>query len=108
VWKFASGKVLLSRALDHRALKGEPGTVARAVPRGFFAVEFDRAAHIWATAWGDTLFWRTTEHGTVVASEPYDERPEWREAPDHTVLVASRNGVDVEPLRPARKETAAP
>jgi glutamine amidotransferase len=63
---------------------------------------------IWATAWGDTLFWRTTEHGTVVASEPYDERPEWREAPDHTVLVASRNGVDVEPLRPARKETAAP
>jgi glutamine amidotransferase len=43
-----------------------------------------------------------------VASEPYDERPEWREAPDRTVLAASRNGVDVEPLRPARKETAAP
>ena len=63
---------------------------------------------IWATTCGDTLFWRTGEHGTVVASEPYDERPEWREAPDRTVLVASRNGVDVEPLHPARKETATP
>jgi glutamine amidotransferase len=63
---------------------------------------------IWATACGDTLFWRSAEHGTVVASEPYDERPEWREAPDRTVLIADRDGVDVEPLRPARKETAAP
>jgi glutamine amidotransferase len=71
----------------------------------FLLTDGDR---IWATAYGDTLFWRASEHATVVASEPYDERPGWREAPDRSVLAASRDGVDVEPLRPARKETAAP
>lgn len=61
-----------------------------------------------ATAWGDTLFWAVREYGTVVASEPADELPDWAEAPDQSVLVATRAGTDVRPIHPARKETAAP
>lgn len=53
-----------------------------------------------ATAWGDTL-WYLTEPGkrTVVASEPYDDDPHWREVPDRTLLAASRNDVLLTPLK---------
>ncbi|MCG2623668.1 ergothioneine biosynthesis protein EgtC [Arthrobacter sp. I2-34] len=61
-----------------------------------------------ATAWGDTLFWTVRPHGTIVASEPADDLPDWNQAPDRTVLVATRGRVDIEPIHPARKETAAP
>ncbi|MER6568562.1 ergothioneine biosynthesis protein EgtC [Streptomyces sp. NPDC001093] len=60
-----------------------------------------------ATAWGDTLWYRT-EPGlsTVVASEPYDDDPLWQEVPDRTVLTASRAGVLLAPLEdPASSPT---
>jgi glutamine amidotransferase len=53
-----------------------------------------------ATAWGDTL-WYLAEPGrrTVVASEPYDDDPLWREVPDRTLLTASRTEVLLTPLK---------
>ncbi|MGQ4420743.1 class II glutamine amidotransferase, partial [Streptomyces sp. SAS_269] len=52
-----------------------------------------------ATAWGDSLWYRTEPGlGTVVASEPYDDDPLWQEVPDRTVLTASRAGVLLAPL----------
>ncbi|MFF3243908.1 ergothioneine biosynthesis protein EgtC [Streptomyces sp. NPDC002870] len=53
-----------------------------------------------ATAWGDTL-WHLAEPGrrTVVASEPYDDDPHWREVPDHTLLAATRTDVLLTPLK---------
>jgi gamma-glutamyl hercynylcysteine S-oxide hydrolase len=53
-----------------------------------------------ATAWGDTL-WYLAEPGrrTVVASEPYDDDPHWREVPDHTLLAATRTDVLLTPLK---------
>ncbi|MEU8965916.1 ergothioneine biosynthesis protein EgtC [Streptomyces sp. NPDC048491] len=53
-----------------------------------------------ATAWGDTL-WYLHEPGrsTVVASEPYDDDPHWREVPDRTLLTASRTDVLLTPLK---------
>lgn len=53
-----------------------------------------------ATAWGDTLWYRT-EPGrrTVVASEPYDDDPLWREVPDRTLLTATRTDVTLTPLK---------
>ncbi|MET7790277.1 ergothioneine biosynthesis protein EgtC [Streptomyces sp900116325] len=52
------------------------------------------------TAWGDTL-WYLAEpaHRTVVASEPYDDDPHWREVPDRTLLVATRADVLLTPLK---------
>ncbi|MGW0315897.1 ergothioneine biosynthesis protein EgtC [Streptomyces flavidovirens] len=53
-----------------------------------------------ATAWGDTL-WYNAEPGrrTIVASEPYDDDPHWREVPDHTLLAATRTDVLLTPLK---------
>jgi gamma-glutamyl hercynylcysteine S-oxide hydrolase len=55
---------------------------------------------ITATAWGDSL-WYLAEPGgrTVVASEPYDDDPHWREVPDRTLLAASRTDVLLTPLK---------
>ncbi|MGW4028660.1 ergothioneine biosynthesis protein EgtC [Streptomyces sp. NPDC004838] len=53
-----------------------------------------------ATAWGDSL-WYLAGPGdrTVVASEPYDDDPRWREAPDRTLLVATRAHILLTPLK---------
>jgi glutamine amidotransferase len=63
-----------------------------------------------ATAWGDTLWYRTEPgRSTVVASEPYDDDPLWQEVPDRTVLTASRAGVLLAPLEdPASAPTKEP
>jgi glutamine amidotransferase len=57
-------------------------------------------AAIAATAWGDTL-WYLHDPGrrAVVASEPYDDDPRWREVPDRTLLVATRADVTLTPLK---------
>ncbi|MEW2544314.1 ergothioneine biosynthesis protein EgtC [Streptomyces sp. NPDC047002] len=57
-------------------------------------------AAVAATAWGDTL-WYLHDRGrrTVVASEPYDDDPRWREVPDRTLLVATRADVTLTPLK---------
>ncbi|MEV7008823.1 ergothioneine biosynthesis protein EgtC [Streptosporangium sp. NPDC051022] len=50
-----------------------------------------------ATVWGDTLFLNLDE-GVLVASEPLDDRPGWRAVPDRSLLLASPDGVRVQPL----------
>ncbi|RCH65610.1 ergothioneine biosynthesis protein EgtC [Streptomyces sp. SDr-06] len=55
---------------------------------------------ITATAWGDTLWYlHAPGRSTVVASEPYDDDPYWREVPDRTLLAASRTDVLLTPLK---------
>jgi gamma-glutamyl hercynylcysteine S-oxide hydrolase len=53
-----------------------------------------------ATTWGDSL-WYLHEPGlrTVVASEPYDDDPLWREVPDRTLLAATRTDLLLTPLK---------
>lgn len=46
-----------------------------------------------ATTWGDTLWYLDGPGRTVVASEPYDDDPLWREVPDRTALTATRTEV---------------
>ncbi len=44
-----------------------------------------------ATTWGDTLSLLRRDDGVVLASEPYDDDPAWRDIPDrHLVEVAGR------------------
>lgn len=68
---------------------------------GRFNLLLTDGATITATAAGDTLCWRRDDSGTVVASEPSDERPGWHEVPDGSVLTATRDHVDVRPLADA-------
>jgi gamma-glutamyl hercynylcysteine S-oxide hydrolase len=39
-----------------------------------------------ATTWGDTLSYLDTADGVVVASEPWNDDPSWRDVPDHHLL----------------------
>ena len=51
-----------------------------------------------ATACGDTLWYRRSDGGVVVASEPGDDGPGWTEVPDRQVLTATPSLVSVRPL----------
>ncbi|MFD3581271.1 ergothioneine biosynthesis protein EgtC [Streptomyces sp. NPDC058683] len=73
--------------------------VAEAAPTARLNLLLTDGETIAATAWGDSL-WYLSEPGqrTVVASEPYDDDPRWREVPDRTLLIASRRGVTLSPV----------
>jgi glutamine amidotransferase len=45
-----------------------------------------------ATACGDSLYVQEDAPGFVVASEPYDDRPGWREVADGSVIEATEGG----------------
>ncbi|MFF5857666.1 ergothioneine biosynthesis protein EgtC [Streptomyces sp. NPDC012751] len=106
VWALVLDR-LRSGEAPERAL-GEPvRLLARAAPASRLNLLLTDGDTIAATAWGDSLWYRT-EPGrcTVVASEPYDDDPLWREVPDRTVLTASRAGVLLAPLEhPAASPT---
>ncbi|MQA97682.1 MAG: ergothioneine biosynthesis protein EgtC [Streptosporangiales bacterium] len=51
-----------------------------------------------ATVCGDTLFARRLPGGTVLASEPYDDAPEWTELPEGSLVTADPEGHRVTPL----------
>ncbi|MET7309059.1 ergothioneine biosynthesis protein EgtC [Streptomyces sp. NPDC005571] len=74
--------------------------VAEAAPGSRLNLLLTDGTTIVATAWGDTL-WYLAEpgHRTVVASEPYDDDPHWREVPDRTLLAATRAEVLLTPLK---------
>jgi gamma-glutamyl hercynylcysteine S-oxide hydrolase len=64
-----------------------------------------------ASAWGDTLWYRHQPGRSVlVASEPDDDDPGWREVADRTLLVATPATVQQTPLArvPERERTPRP
>ncbi|MEV2247995.1 ergothioneine biosynthesis protein EgtC [Streptomyces sp. NPDC049970] len=74
--------------------------VAAAAPGSRLNLLLTDGSTIVATTWGDSL-WYLHEPGrrTVVASEPYDDDPCWREVPDRTLLAATRTDVLMTPLK---------
>ncbi|WDM10575.1 ergothioneine biosynthesis protein EgtC [Streptomyces lavenduligriseus] len=82
-----------------RALGEAVRELARAAPASRLNLLLTDGDTITATAWGDSLWYRAEPgRSTVVASEPYDDDPLWREVPDRTVLTANRAGVRLAPL----------
>ena len=77
-----------------------------AATTGRFNLLLTDGTTIAATAAGDTLCWRSDGAGTVVASEPSDDGPGWRQVPDGSVLNATADHVDVRPIVPRRTEPA--
>jgi gamma-glutamyl hercynylcysteine S-oxide hydrolase len=74
--------------------------VAEAAPGSRLNLLLTDGETIAATAWGDTLWYLARPGGgTVVASEPYDDDPHWREVPDRTLLAASGTEVLLTPLK---------
>jgi glutamine amidotransferase len=83
-----------------QALANTVRDVAAAAPGSRLNLLLTDGGTIAATAWGDIL-WYLSEPGrrTLVASEPYDDDPHWREVPDRTLLVATRDDVLLTPLK---------
>ncbi|MER5967009.1 ergothioneine biosynthesis protein EgtC [Streptomyces sp. NPDC002057] len=52
-----------------------------------------------ATAWDNSLWYLTGPDRVVVASEPYDDDPRWREVPERTLVTATRADVTLTPLK---------
>lgn len=46
-----------------------------------------------ATAWGDTLSILRRADGVVLASEPYDDDPDWEDVPDRHLVEVTADGV---------------
>ncbi|MEV7127860.1 ergothioneine biosynthesis protein EgtC [Streptomyces sp. NPDC093260] len=91
-----------------QALADTVAEVAAAAPGSRLNLLLTDGETITATAWGDTL-WYLAEpgHRTVVASEPYDDDPHWREVPDRTLLAASRTDVLLTPLKDLTEDLAS-
>ncbi|MEU3252481.1 ergothioneine biosynthesis protein EgtC [Streptomyces sp. NPDC006997] len=82
------------------ALSAAVAEVASAAPESRLNLLLTDGTSIAATAWGDTLWYRSLPGGgTVVASEPADDAPQWREVPDRTLLTAGRTEVRLTPLK---------
>lgn len=55
-------------------------------------------SRILATTWGDTLSLLQRPDGVVVASEPYDDDPCWRDVPDRHLVEVTLDGISLTPL----------
>jgi glutamine amidotransferase len=51
-----------------------------------------------ATTWGDTLSVLRRDDGVVVASEPYDDHPDWQDVPDHHLVEVAAGQVTLTAL----------
>ncbi|MFF8955059.1 ergothioneine biosynthesis protein EgtC [Streptomyces sp. NPDC014894] len=82
-----------------QALADTVREVAAAAPGSRLNLLLTDGTTIAATAWGDSLWSLTSAGRRVVASEPYDDDPHWREVPDRTLLVATGADVLLSPLK---------
>jgi glutamine amidotransferase len=76
--------------------------VARADPHARLNVLAADGSRLLATAWGDTLSILRRDDGVVVASEPYDNDPDWEDVPDRHLVDVTAAGVRITPLDPPR------
>lgn len=51
-----------------------------------------------ATTWGDTLSLLRRDDGVVLASEPYDDDPDWEDVPDRHLVQVDTDGVTFSPI----------
>jgi len=52
-----------------------------------------------ATTWGDTLSALRRDDGIVLASEPYDDSPDWQEIPDRHLVSVADSDIELIPLK---------
>ncbi|MDA4106690.1 ergothioneine biosynthesis protein EgtC [Mycolicibacterium holsaticum] len=90
--------LIFERGLDR--LADTVAGVASADPNARLNILAGNGSQLIATTWGDTLSVLRRDDGTVLASEPYDDDPRWRELPDrHLVSVVGSADVELIPLK---------
>ncbi|MGX9788541.1 ergothioneine biosynthesis protein EgtC [Mycobacterium sp. MMS18-G62] len=73
--------------------------VAAADPNARLNILAGNGSRLIATTWGDTLSVLRRDDGVVLASEPYDDNPDWQEIPDRHLVEAGASGVELTPLK---------
>ncbi|GAB3055836.1 ergothioneine biosynthesis protein EgtC [Intrasporangium mesophilum] len=94
-----------SAALAQYVFDKGPGALAETVldvahrdPRARLNLLLTNGRRILATTWGDTLSYLVDGDGWVVASEPYDDNPNWVDVPDRHLLELTLTGMSMTPL----------
>jgi gamma-glutamyl hercynylcysteine S-oxide hydrolase len=99
----SDAEVLFALVLDRLDAGDDPATALRwligAVPGRINGLLTD-GSWLWATRSGDTLWWRQWRGGVVVASEPFDDEPDWVSVPDQSLVSACAEAASVTPLHP--------
>jgi glutamine amidotransferase len=73
--------------------------VAAAAPNARLNILAANGSRLLATTWGDTLSVLRRHDGVVLASEPYDDNPDWHEIPDRHLVEVADGRVDLIPLK---------
>jgi glutamine amidotransferase len=73
--------------------------VAADDPRSRLNILAANGSRLVATTWGDTLSVLSRDDGVVLASEPYDDDPAWREIPDRHLVEVAGTRVELTPLK---------
>jgi glutamine amidotransferase len=87
---------IFERGLD--ALGDTIAEIGTADPLARLNVLAANGSRLLATAWGDTLSILRRADGVVLASEPYDDAPDWDDVPDRHLVEVNAEGVLVTPL----------
>lgn len=89
--------LIFDRGLD--ALVDTLAEVATADPNARLNILAADGSRLLATTWGDTLSVLRRDDGVVLASEPYDDDPAWRDIPDRHLVTVDDSGVHLVPLK---------
>ncbi len=73
--------------------------VAAADPHARLNILAANGSRLVATTWGDTLSVLRRPDGVVVASEPYDDHPDWADVPDRHLVEVSDGQVSLIALK---------
>lgn len=92
---------ILAAHIFERGLDNLGDTIARVGardPGSRLNILAANGSRLLATTWGDTLFALERADGVVLASEPYDEDPSWRDIPDRHLVEVSGPRLTLTPL----------
>jgi glutamine amidotransferase len=89
--------LIFERGLD--ALGDTIVDIAAADPDARLNILAANGSQLRASTWGDTLSVLRRDDGVVLASEPYDDNPDWQEIPDRHLVVAEASRVELIPLK---------
>ena len=89
--------LIFDRGLD--ALADTLAEVATADPNARLNILAADGSRLLATTWGDTLSVLRRDDGVVLASEPYDDDPAWRDIPDRRLVTVDDSGGHLVPLK---------
>lgn len=92
--------MIFERGLD--ALSDTITEVGSADPDARLNIMAADGARLLATTWGDTLSVLEADDGVVLASEPFDDDPAWRDVPDRHLVEVSDRRVTLTALRGSR------